>query len=114
MAREANGKWRKGASGNPSGRPRVPDDVREMARVLTREALEVQASIMRDDAAPAAARISAAENIINRAYGKPESNVTLNAGAEFAEILAAAGAIRARRTAAADSGVGEPPAPVCH
>lgn len=83
------GRFVKGQSGNPGGRKKIPEDVREAARLLTPRALEVQASIMDDPDAPPQARIAAAENIINRAYGKPEGNVnlTMSAGAAFIEML---------------------------
>ena len=115
MTRVIGRPFQKGASGNPRGRPRVPDDVREAARCYTMEAIETQVSVMRDIDAPPASRVTAAENILNRAWGKPESPVTLNAGDNFARILAAADAILAAgRADAGDHPVAAEPAAVRH
>ena len=69
--RDNQGKFTKGSSGNPAGRPRVIMAVRDLAREHADEAVQVLASIMRDTDAPAAARISAATEILNRGYGRP-------------------------------------------
>lgn len=60
----------KGTSGNPSGRPRTVGVVQDLARVYTEEAIKTLAAIMKDVDAPAAARVAAAEKILDRGYGK--------------------------------------------
>jgi hypothetical protein len=65
------GKFIKGVSGNPGGRPRVAGHVRELARKHTAGALRTLAEIMEDSTAPAQARIVAACALLDRAYGKP-------------------------------------------
>ena len=84
----------KGKSGNPSGRPKIPDDVKELARGLTKEAIATLATVMRDAEAPHSARVRAAETLLDRAWGKPETsaNIRINHDARdlsTAEILAA-------------------------
>jgi hypothetical protein len=67
----------KGHSGNPGGRPRLPDDVKALTRDLSPAAIETLATIMRDKNAPPAARVSAANAILDRGYGKPAQSVDL-------------------------------------
>ena len=69
--RNDRGHFVKGESGNPHGRPRVILNVRDLAREHTEAAIETLASIMVDSEAPAAARISAASEILNRGFGRP-------------------------------------------
>ena len=62
--------WAKGVSGNPGGRPKIVADVRALARQLTANALNALAEIMEDEEAPAAARIAAAKELLDRGWGK--------------------------------------------
>lgn len=67
--------WVKGQSGNPSGRPKVKLDLRELARSHTREAVETLVAVMRNERTPAAARVSAATSLLDRGYGRPAQTV---------------------------------------
>lgn len=64
-----------GQSGNPGGRPKAAHRVRDLARERTEDAIDVLVSIMRDEGAPAPARVSAASAILDRGYGKPSQPV---------------------------------------
>jgi hypothetical protein len=60
--------WKPGQSGNPGGR--VKADVIALARALTKDAVNTLASIMKNEDEPPTARISAANSILDRGWGK--------------------------------------------
>jgi len=66
-----SGRFQKGRSGNPGGRPKVVGEIQELARQYTTKALDVLVQIMLDEKAPPNARIAAADKVIDRAYGRP-------------------------------------------
>jgi hypothetical protein len=70
--------FQKGKSGNPGGRPKIPDDVKEAARALTPVAIATLQEVCTDPDAPASARVTAAEALLNRAWGKPSQAVELS------------------------------------
>jgi hypothetical protein len=67
--------FRKGQSGNPSGRPKALIHVQELARAHTEAAIDTLAAIMSDEKASPTARIAAANALLDRGYGKPTSIV---------------------------------------
>jgi Family of unknown function (DUF5681) len=67
--------FRKGKSGNPGGRPKVIGEVQALAREHTKGAIETLSTIMCDEGAPAAARISAANALLDRAYGRAAQTI---------------------------------------
>ena len=69
--RTETGKFKKGQSGNPGGRPKEDRHLRELARERTIEAVETLSKIMRGKGHPAAARVSAACALLDRGYGRP-------------------------------------------
>jgi hypothetical protein len=68
--------FKKGQSGNPGGRPKAIAEIRELAREHTGEAVETLMSIMTDPKAAPAARVSAANALLDRGYGKPPQHIT--------------------------------------
>ena len=72
-------KFQKGLSGNPGGRPRKNDDLVQAARDKTHAALDTLTSIMSNKRAPAAARVAAAREILDRGWGRPTQDVRLEA-----------------------------------
>ncbi len=65
----------KGKSGNPGGRPKAVLEVTELAREHSAAAIATLAKIMLDDAAPPAARVAAANSILDRGFGRPAQAV---------------------------------------
>jgi hypothetical protein len=81
-----------GKSGNPGGRPRVLANVQEAARQYTAEAMEALATIMRDNKAPPAARVAAANSLLDRGWGRAPTflKVTDEGAAQRGEEMIAA------------------------
>lgn len=63
--------WQPGQSGNPGGRPRILRDVQALARVHTSGAIETLATVMNDENGPPAARVAAAQALLDRGWGRP-------------------------------------------
>ena len=63
--------FEKGQSGNPGGRPKALAEVVELARTHTVVAINTLAAITANEEAPEAARIAAANALLDRAWGKP-------------------------------------------
>lgn len=69
--------FQKGKSGNPGGRPKLPEDmkhVRELARLYTEQAVETLVSVMSSGSPPA--KVAAANAILDRGWGKCEQPLT--------------------------------------
>ena len=75
-----NGRFQKGKSGNPGGRPKAAYNIQELARKHAPEALDVLVQIMLNEKAPPNARVAAANTLLDRAYGKPAQFSTGDAG----------------------------------
>ena len=73
-----------GQSGNPSGRPKADVRLRDMAREHAPDAIRVLAEIMLNTAARDTARVTAAQALLDRGYGKPVQEVT---GADGGPLL---------------------------
>lgn len=74
--RGEGGRWLPGQSANPGGRKRETAEVRELARQHTKAAIQALADIMADGDKDAA-RVAAAEALLNRGWGRPEQAVQL-------------------------------------
>jgi hypothetical protein len=56
------------------------------ARDRTQDAIDTLASIMRDPKAPAAARVSAAQALLDRGYGKPAQAIEVSAEPDLTHL----------------------------
>ncbi len=68
--------FQKGVSGNPGGRPKVLGDVQELAREQSPHAINTLAEIMSNEKTPPAARVAAANALLDRGYGKPTQPIS--------------------------------------
>jgi pyruvate dehydrogenase complex dehydrogenase (E1) component len=103
--RDDKGRFLTGQSGNPTGRPKIIGELKELAAQHTPQAIQTLANIMNDAEAPPAARVAASTALLDRVYGRPSQNIdakveTVDAGKTMAEVLMALTAkAKARRMA---------------
>ena len=86
--RNESGQFAKGVSGNPGGRPkRTPAEQKaiDMMKEATPEMVDLVLSIARDEHASFYAKLQAAELILNRSMGKPETYLRVENGEQTAE-----------------------------
>jgi hypothetical protein len=71
------GRFPKGKSGNPAGRPKQPKsaaEVRTLAREKTVQMVEVLTRVALNPKSPPAARTQAATELLNRGWGRPNGD----------------------------------------
>ena len=87
--------YKPGVSGNPGGRPRQPQtiaarrivaDVKELAREYASEAISTLKIMMLDTKTPPAARLGAAIALLDRGYGKPRQEVSVDASYDLTKL----------------------------
>lgn len=81
-----NGRFVAGHTGNPRGRPKDDLGVADMARKLSPTVIRTFGRIVRDQKAPAAARVSAGTALLDRAWGRAPGFSTSDA-AEFKKAV---------------------------
>src|SRR3954453_12856829 len=84
--RTDKGQFAKGTSGNPGGRPKLPEELRELFRAKGPEALEVLTRCLRSTDERIA--IAAATAILDRGYGKPTQTIDANINEETVRFYA--------------------------
>ena len=84
--RDEKGRLYPGSVLERAGRPEGPA-VGTLARRFTTEAINCLAEIMDDPKAPPAARVSAAQSLLDRGHGKAPVQIDLNTRANFADFL---------------------------
>lgn len=71
----SGGRFKPGQSGNPGGRVKEVAHVRELARQHTEAAIKTLVEIMGSETEKGAARVAAAQALLDRGYGKPMQSV---------------------------------------
>jgi len=79
------GRWTKGRSGNPGGRPKLPEEVKAQIRGLAPLAIAALAKALESEDERVV--VAAATQILDRGYGKPAQ--TVNAKIEGVDIAEA-------------------------
>jgi len=67
-----------GQSGNPGGRPKLLAEVKALAAEHTKDAIKALSEIAKNPKALAVARVSAANALLDRAWGKPTQAVEMS------------------------------------
>lgn len=79
--------FKKGESGNPTGRSKVSYAIVDEAQKHAEKAIKSLVRVLDDDEAPAAAKVSAANSILDRAYGKAPQAIDLKAEVSFSDAF---------------------------
>lgn len=69
--------FKKGQSGNPSGRPKIPDDIKAMLKGATPDACKLLCETINNPNEKTELRVKCAEIVLDRVYGKPQQSVDL-------------------------------------
>ena len=84
--RGSNGRFAKGQSGNPGGRPKDEGRVAELARSHTSEAVNTLVHLMRHGK-DERVRGTAAQALLDRGWGKPKVEVVADCTGSYIEAL---------------------------
>lgn len=78
--------WKPGVSGNPSGRPKLPVELRDLCRQYAPKAIQTAADILDGniDGCTPGIKLRAAELLLDRGYGKPAVTVEADIHNELA------------------------------
>lgn len=96
----ADKRWKKGQSGNPSGRPKKQLDTEKLARAHAEKAIDALVDVVTNKKAVAVARVQAAQALLDRGFGRPTQAVkaehTLTLNEAFEDVLREVNAERRR------------------
>lgn len=71
--KKKTGRFQPGKSGNPGGRPKGSNVVRELARAHTETALKTLVAALKDK--DGRVRVAAANSLLDRGWGKPSTEI---------------------------------------
>ena len=74
-ARDSSGRFMKGASGNPGGRPTLPSELKELARSLSMEGLQYVAAMLRRETTSDRDMLAAVRLLMEYGYGRPAAEL---------------------------------------
>ena len=77
--RDEQGRFIKGQTGNPGGRPATPNEVKEMLRAAVAPSIKLLIDTVNNKNARLDLRIKSAETIIDRVYGRAVQPLALDA-----------------------------------
>jgi hypothetical protein len=83
--RRGQGKpFQRGQSGNPGGRPKVLDDIKTLARTNGEAAFRKVLALL--DSEDERVALAAAQEVLNRAYGKPQQFIETTTKRDLSEM----------------------------
>lgn len=85
--RTKNGQFKKGFSGNPGGRPKLPDAVKDILKPATVEAAKLLVELMNDPSLDSKLRLQCAQSVIERIYGKAAGQAETGQAAEIQIVV---------------------------
>ncbi len=88
-------RFKPGQSGNPGGRPKVLEEVRELGKAASPKIMRAFIKLALDKKTPAAQRIAAGNAVLDRTMGKPEQQHRVTGQIDFAHLLAEYSQLRA-------------------
>lgn len=85
--RGGSGKFKKGQSGNPNGRPKTDPQIKEMLKGATPDAVSLMIKTMNDPEQKIDLRINIAQDITNRVLGKATQPIDADVDATVRFVL---------------------------